>query len=89
MIDLEQLAGHRGSAFGGIALPPQPTVEQFQNHLFLRWRALDPKQPVWIEGESQAIGNVFIPEPLWKQMTAAPANRAFLRNLPSEEVGAS
>ncbi len=72
VIDLESLANHRGSAFGGIMQPPQPTVEQFENELFLQWRDLDPGKRVWIEGESQAIGKIFIPAPIWKQMSDAP-----------------
>jgi tRNA 2-selenouridine synthase len=73
VIDLEHLAGHRGSVFGGIGRPPQPTVEQFENELFFQWRDLDPEQPVWIECESQAIGRVFIPTEVWDQMKHAPA----------------
>ena len=34
VIDLESLANHKGSAFGGLMMPPQPTTEQFQNDLF-------------------------------------------------------
>jgi len=34
VIDLEALAHHKGSAFGGLTMPPQPTTEQFQNELF-------------------------------------------------------
>ncbi len=33
VLDLEDLAGHRGSAFGSIELPPQPTQEMFENKL--------------------------------------------------------
>jgi tRNA 2-selenouridine synthase len=73
VIDLEGLAGHRGSAFGGIGREPQPTVEQFENELFLQWRDLLPSKRVWIEGESKAIGRVYIPDPVWNQMLVAPA----------------
>jgi tRNA 2-selenouridine synthase len=73
VIDLEQLAHHRGSVFGGIGQPPQPTVEQFENDLFLQWRQLDPLRPVWIEGESRSIGKVILPQDLWNQLSAAPA----------------
>ena len=73
VIDLERLACHRGSAFGGINQSPQPTVEQFENDLFLQWQDLDPSKPVWIEGESRSIGKVFIPQPVWEQMSTAPA----------------
>ncbi len=72
VIDLEGLANHRGSAFGGIGQPPQPTAEQFENHLYLQWRNLDADRPVWIEGESRAIGKVQIPQPVWDQMVSAP-----------------
>ncbi len=72
VIDLEQLAGHRGSAFGGLGKPPQPTVEQFENELFVQWRDADPQQSVWIEGESRTIGRLPIPQPVWMQMGRAP-----------------
>lgn len=72
VIDLESLACHRGSAFGGIGQPSQPTVEQFENDLFEFWRELDPNRPVWLEDESQSIGRVNLPLPLWNQMRSAP-----------------
>jgi tRNA 2-selenouridine synthase len=73
VVDLEGLAGHRGSVFGGLGFDPQPTVEQFENNLFTQWRTLDPQQPIWIEGESQSIGNVNIPSSFWQHMIGAPA----------------
>lgn len=73
VIDLEKLACHRGSAFGGISQPMQPTVEQFENNLFLQWKELDPERPVWVECESRSVGSVFIPQPIWTQMMSAPA----------------
>ncbi|MCA9213805.1 MAG: tRNA 2-selenouridine(34) synthase MnmH [Planctomycetales bacterium] len=73
VLDLEAMANHRGSAFGGIGLPPQPTVEQFENELFLQWRNFDPDRPVWVESESQTIGRVYIPNPIFEQMVHSPA----------------
>lgn len=35
IIDLEDLAKHKGSAFGNIGLPPQPSQEMFENLLFM------------------------------------------------------
>lgn len=35
IIDLEQLASHKGSAFGNINMPPQPSQEMFENLLSL------------------------------------------------------
>jgi tRNA 2-selenouridine synthase len=72
VIDLESLACHRGSAFGGIGQPIQPTVEQFENELFEVWRQLESDRPVWLEDESQSIGRVNLPLPLWNQMRLAP-----------------
>jgi tRNA 2-selenouridine synthase len=72
IVDLEQLANHRGSVFGGIDQPEQPSCEQFENNLFREWRELDSSQPVWIEGESRSIGRTYIPQPVWDQMMSAP-----------------
>ena len=72
VIDLEGLAHHKGSAFGGIGQPPQPRVEMFENELATRLLALDPGRPIWLEDESQSIGHVFIYGPFFAQMQAAP-----------------
>ncbi len=68
VIDLEGLANHRGSAFGGIDQGPQPTTEQFENNIFWEWKDLDPNKPIWIEDESRAIGNVVIPQAIFEKM---------------------
>ena len=65
VIDLEALACHRGSAFGALGQPPQPTNEQFENDLHAAWSALDFSRPVWVEDESRMIGNVTLPEPVF------------------------
>lgn len=72
IIDLEGLAIHKGSAFGGIGQGKQPTTEQFQNELYLQWKKIDLHRRVWIEDESLNIGRVKIPDPLWFQMKTAP-----------------
>ncbi|TXD58600.1 tRNA 2-selenouridine(34) synthase MnmH [Polaribacter sp. IC066] len=72
VIDLEGLANHRGSAFGGIDLPPQPTTEQFENNLFSRVRSLNPDKPIWIEDESSSIGKVSIPSAFYLAMSTMP-----------------
>jgi len=41
VIDLEFLAHHKGSAFGAINEPQQPTVEHFENQLFECLRCFD------------------------------------------------
>lgn len=72
VIDLEALANHRGSVFGGYVDRPQPSTEQFQNDLLMQWVSSCDDQVVWFEGESQVIGRVVIPEELWQQLTVAP-----------------
>jgi tRNA 2-selenouridine synthase len=68
VVCLETLANHKGSAFGGLGLGEQPTTEQFENNLFEEILQLDATKRIWIEDESIAIGKIFIPEPLWKNL---------------------
>lgn len=68
VLDLEKIAHHKGSAFGGLGESPQPTNEQFENDICARWILFDFKKPVWIEDESRGIGTVSIPGPLFEQI---------------------
>jgi len=72
VIDLEKLANHRGSAFGGIGQQVQPTSEQFQNNLFAVWQSLDLSRTIWVEDESFSIGGVQLPHEFWEHMKQAP-----------------
>jgi tRNA 2-selenouridine synthase len=139
VIDLESIAGHKGSAFGNIGLPKQPTQEMFENVLAeklieirsqksevgnslnpnlilpvsdtpledknqkLEIRSLksgivnyptsdfrlpnsDDLRPhtssIWLEDESQRIGQVNIPHELWKTMRTSPV---YFLDIPFEE----
>ena len=70
-IDLEGLAHHRGSLFGGIGLKPT-NQKDFEAQLVEAIRNLDLSKPVFIEGESKKIGPVNVPASLYKIMNAAP-----------------
>lgn len=86
VVDLEDIAKHKGSAFGNIGLPQQPTQEMFENLLSCELRAVscEPKKNstnntpfrgpggIWLEDESQRIGLVNIPSDLWKSMRQSP-----------------
>jgi len=72
VIDLEDLANHKGSVFGGIGNSPQPTTEQFQNNLFEAFYILDRHKPIWIENENQVIGNVALPEIFYEKIICSP-----------------
>ncbi len=68
VIDLENRANHKGSAFGSIGLGTQPTTMQFQNDIYHDLVRLDPSKRIWVEGESMSIGRVYLPETLWENM---------------------
>lgn len=72
VLDLEALAHHKGSVFGAIGQPPQPTTEQFINLLYHELTMLDPTRRIWLESESKLIGRVFIPDTLWGAVCRAP-----------------
>lgn len=64
-LDLEALAGHRGSVLG--ALPneaPQPSQKMFETRLWSALSALDRSHPVYIEAESRRIGQLRLPSAL-------------------------
>lgn len=73
VIDLEDLANHKGSAFGSLGQPSQPSTEQFVNILFDEWKQINMNLPVWVEDESRNIGSVFMPERLYLNMQETPA----------------
>ncbi len=68
VIDLEKLANHKGSAFGSLGQPPQPSTEHFANILFTEFDKLNRDLPLWIEDESRNIGTVFIPDSFYLNM---------------------
>ena len=96
IVDLEGLANHKGSALGALGNPPQPTQEMFENllaeKLAIESSALSTKlladyQPptancIYLEDESQRIGNLQIPIQLWYCMRKAPV---YFVDIPFEE----
>ncbi|WP_410218214.1 tRNA 2-selenouridine(34) synthase MnmH [Paracoccus sp. (in: a-proteobacteria)] len=71
VIDLEGLANHRGSIFGGMP-GGQPSQKMFESRLALAFEALDPACPVLVEAESSRIGNLNVPKAMWQAICAAP-----------------
>lgn len=69
-VDLEALANHRGSVFGGVG--EQPSQKGFESALWDALRRFDLSRPVLAEAESNRIGRCEIPHRLWKSMTEAP-----------------
>lgn len=71
-IDLEEMAGHRSSVFGGID-KTQKTQKRFETLIVERVGALAGAPWILIEGESRKIGNLHLPDVLHAAMKAAPA----------------
>ncbi len=67
-IDLEAMANHRGSAFGSLYLPPQPTQQTFENSIAMRW--FGGQGPWIIEDESRTIGSCVLPQGMYEHMAA-------------------
>jgi tRNA 2-selenouridine synthase len=72
ILDLEHWANHRGSSYGALGLPAQPTQEQFDNQLAIAWAKLSPDRPIWIEAESRRIGLCRVPDEIFQPMLRAP-----------------
>lgn len=72
VVDLEALACHKGSAFGGIGQAPQPGTEQFENLLSTALRQLDAARPIWVEDESRMVGRVKLPDPFFVRLRSSP-----------------
>jgi len=71
VIDLENLAGHQGSAYGSLNKLIQPTQEQFENNLANVLYHLNAEKRIWVEDECINIGRCQVPKAFWKQMLAA------------------
>lgn len=70
VLDIEAIAKHRGSVFGGLG-SPQPSLEQFEYNLLKVWLSLDSSLPVWIEEKSAVLGKLGIPKNLYRKMFSA------------------
>jgi tRNA 2-selenouridine synthase len=75
VLDLEELAAHRGSVLGNLPDRPQPTQKWFESQLLAALCGLDPARPVFVEGESKKIGQLQVPEALIARMRASPCVR--------------
>jgi tRNA 2-selenouridine synthase len=69
-IDLEGLAQHRGSAFGGHSI--QPTQAEFENNLALELIHKKDTPFLLIEDESVSLGKINVPARLYAALRDAP-----------------
>lgn len=62
VLDLEELAIHRGSVLGEIPFQKQPSQKLFESRIWSILRAIDKSRPVYVEAESKKVGNLRVPE---------------------------
>tara|TARA_B100001093_G_scaffold512704_1_gene583082 strand:+ start:2251 stop:3291 length:1041 start_codon:yes stop_codon:yes gene_type:complete len=72
ILDLENLANHKGSLLGKIPDLKQPSQKLFESKLYHQIKQLDLRRNVYIEAESSKIGNIHIPKTLWAKMIVSP-----------------
>ncbi|GAW33611.1 tRNA 2-selenouridine synthase [Roseovarius sp. A-2] len=70
VLDLEEMAAHRGSVFGPVA-GGQPSQKTFESALAAQIKDLDSTRPVYVEAESTRIGRINLPPALARAMKAA------------------
>lgn len=75
VLDLEDLAKHRGSLIGAIPGIEQPSQKYFDSLVLQQLRTFDPGKPIWLEAESKKIGERQIPQALFEQMHAGKPYR--------------
>ncbi len=71
VLDLEDLAAHRGSVLGNLPGRPQPGQKMFETLTWDALRKCDPARLVFVEGESKKIGQLQVPEALMHAMRAS------------------
>lgn len=77
-IDLEAIAQHKGSAFGHLGMPQQCSAEMMENKLALELYYTLEQLPhtttklIYVESESQRIGNNNLPQAFYNQIKNAP-----------------
>ncbi|NEP60815.1 MAG: tRNA 2-selenouridine(34) synthase MnmH [Symploca sp. SIO2G7] len=82
VLDLESLANHRGSLLGqewemgkggknSATIAPQPSQKRFESLLLKTLQSFDHNKLVWVEAESNKIGQLYLPPSLWEKMKQA------------------
>jgi tRNA 2-selenouridine synthase len=64
VLDLEELAAHRGSVLGNLPDAPQPAQKMFESRVWHALKHLSPERPVYVESESRKIGKLRVPAEL-------------------------
>lgn len=68
VLDLEEIARHRGSVLGDLPDAPQPPQKLFETSVWDALHRMDPSRPVWVEAESKRVGLLRVPDVLMDRM---------------------
>ncbi len=75
VLDLEDLARHRGSVLGLVPGQSQPTQKAFDTLVWDALRRFSSDRRIYVESESKKIGNVTLPDSLIQAMRASDCLR--------------
>ncbi len=75
VLDLEQIANHKGSVLGNMPDSNQPSQKYFESYVLDQLESFDPSRVVFIEAESKKIGNIQVPETLLLKFRQSPCIR--------------
>lgn len=68
VINLEKIASHRGSAFGGLLLPPQPSQNEFENAIEKAILTYASAKYIFVEQKPSSLGKRKIPGWVYSKM---------------------
>ncbi|MHB1247266.1 MAG: tRNA 2-selenouridine(34) synthase MnmH [Sulfuriferula sp.] len=68
VLDLEELAAHRGSVLGNLPDASQPPQKMFDSQLWWALKQFKPSLPVYVEAESKKIGLLRVPDAVLTRM---------------------
>ncbi|MEY4730871.1 MAG: hypothetical protein RL020_2029 [Pseudomonadota bacterium] len=68
VLDLEDLAAHRGSVLGNLPDKPQPAQKMFESLVCHKLSTFDPAKTVYVEAESKKVGLLRVPDKIIEAM---------------------
>lgn len=75
VLDLEEIARHRGSVLGSLPGEAQPSQKMFESLVRHALDTFDASRPIFVEAESKKIGALQVPDALMARMRASPCIR--------------
>jgi len=68
VLNIETLAGHKGSILGDLPNISQPKQKMFESNLWYNLTKYENNKKIWVESESHRIGKLFLPANLFSKM---------------------